>query len=181
MSIIKDIGHAIEHAAEEAGNDIVKAGKLVPGGDFVEDMLKKGTVGIYNGAVSAVNYVSEHACDIAVGSVLGALFVAGSADGEAETAITPLLLLKGEALGVGAEEAAKIIMKSVNASGIMKGGTEDVATALVAYIIEKAIEENTAEAEATGGEFVYGAIVVALTTLICTGQVPTDFEKVYGK
>ena len=155
---------------------------LTPAAQWAGDALEDGAELAYTGMVAAGEELSENACSIVVGSALGAAVAVLSADGEEEGAMALLAIATAAANTTKIKSVALVIatgiteavwkIPNVSSSGVPK----DVVIKVIQYTIIKATEEKKEEVVATGGQFIIGVLLMVLTGLICSGELPGGYK-----
>jgi hypothetical protein len=146
------VGTVLEEAAEDTGRSLVELGE----------------------------YVTEHACDIAVCSALTAAFAALAADGEEEAATGSLAALcaletvDNTALKTASVALAHCIVGPVYAIPDVRRalGHKKEVEAVIAILVFKACKQNPKMVVGTAGQFLAGVLIWGLTKVICEGKLP---------
>lgn len=173
---------AVGTALESTGLDLSK-GALV-GGKIAEGWLEDGAEYTGKGLVAAGNYVTQHACDIAIGSALGSIWATATVDGEEETSIAGLVsICAADSLDSAALTSASKALAFLLAEpiwcipGVSSAvGDEDLLRAVLAFAIFKCCKEEMDSVVSTGGQILAGVIIACVTSLVCEGKLPGGFE-----
>jgi hypothetical protein len=151
----------------ELGVDTVEAGVVT-----VEGLYKTG------------KYLSEHACDIAVGSALSAIFATFAADGEEEEALGGFAALA--ALNVidqsKAHAAANALAFIITPAVWLIPGVKDAflnkqntLQDVIQFVLEHLIKTKRKLIVETAGQAVAGALIYTITDVVCSGKLPGGF------
>lgn len=194
VKVVSDTTKTVWHATSDEANDIASAIEsagttvskgVVEGAKFAETWSEKGAVIAYQSAVEAGEYVTQHACDIAVGSALSATFVTLAADGEEEVSMGALAVacaastLDTALIATESKALAAIISDPIwLIPGISMGGklSKDNLRAILAFVIQKCCTEKPELVVGSGGQFIAGALIACTTTLICEGALPGGYK-----
>jgi len=153
---------------------------FIDGANAVKDATELACEKIVEGAVELGNYVSQHACDIAIGCALSAVFVALAAEGEEEVAVSAILAatIAGAGLQVAARGLSIVVVEpvwlipGVSDINLTKEQFEDV----ISFIIVKACGDSPKLLVGTAGQFLVGVLIYGITSLICEGVIPGGYE-----
>jgi len=153
---------------------------FIDGANAVKDATELASEKIVEGAVELGNYVSQHACDIAIGCALSAVFVALAAEGEEEVAVSAILAatIAGAGLQVAARGLSIVVVEpvwlipGVSDINLTKEQFEDV----ISFIIVKACGDSPKLLVGTAGQFLVGVLIYGITSLICEGVIPGGYE-----
>ena len=153
---------------------------FIDGANAVKDATELASTKIVEGAVELGNYVSQHACDIAIGCALSAVFVALAAEGEEEVAVSAILAasIAGAGLEVAARGLSIVVVEpvwlipGVSDINLTKEQFEDV----ISFIIVKACGDSPKLLVGTAGQFLVGVLIYGITSLICEGVIPGGYE-----
>lgn len=173
----KDISTAVEKAGITIGTGFIKAATVV--GTGIEDAGED----IEKGLVALGHYLSDHLCDIALGSALSTTFAALAADGEEEASVGQLAILAATnfvdraALQTEADALAFIIANAVYeiplvSKAISKADLESAIT----FLIMKACTDQPELVVGSGGQFIAGVLIAGITSVICEGKVPGGYK-----
>ncbi len=176
-----DEANAIASGVEAAG--ITIGNGFIAGATTVGKAIEEGAEQTGKGLVDAAKYVSEYACDIAVGSALSAAFAALAADGEEEAATGSLAAIcaaqtiDNVALNTAAKTLAYIVVEPIYAiPGVSHAlGHKSDVESLVAFLTFKVCKENPKVVVGTAGQYLAGALIYGLTSAICEGKIPGGF------
>jgi hypothetical protein len=175
------VGSAVEGAGITIGNGFIQGATVVGNG------LTEGAEKVEEGLVALGEYVTEHACDIALGSALSAAFVTLAADGEEEASVGELAALAATnfadqaALNTASKALAFIIVEPVYAiPGVSKAGHKSLVEAVIAFLIKKACSEKPKLVVGSGGQFIAGVLIYGITSFVCEGTVPGGFKAWHG-
>ena len=130
------------------------------------------------------NYVSSHACDIAIGSALSTAFVTLAADGEEEASVGALAVLAATrfvdklALKTAADALAFIVVEPVYLiPGVSASvGHKSELESICAFLITKACSQSPKMVVGSGGQFLAGVLIYGITSVICEGKVPGGYQ-----
>ncbi|RYF63191.1 MAG: hypothetical protein EOO39_28995, partial [Cytophagaceae bacterium] len=177
-----DVANAVGYSFEATGLTVGQG--MIDGADVV---AKYGQVGVnesYKGLVAAGAYISNHVCDIALGTFLSSVFVALYADGEAEVAMAPLdiaVALANKALIKTASNGlAAFIVEPIFAIPDVKsavGTYKGAFIGLLAFVIEKAASDSP---PGGAGPKVAAAVIYVVTQLVCEGKVPAGGPQLWA-
>ena len=153
---------------------------FIDGANAVKDATELASTKIVEGAVELGNYVSQHACDIAIGCALSSVFVALAAEGEEEVAVSAILAatIAGAGLQVAARGLSIVVVEpvwlipGVSDINLTKEQFEDV----ISFIIVKACGDSPKLLVGTAGQFLVGVLIYGITSLICEGVIPGGYE-----
>ena len=153
---------------------------FIDGANAVKDATELASTKIVEGAVELGNYVSQHACDIAIGCALSAVFVALAAEGEEEVAVSAILAasIAGAGLEVAARGLSIVVVEpvwlipGVSDINLTKEQFEDA----ISFIIVKACGDSPKLLVGTAGQFLVGVLIYGITSLICEGVIPGGYE-----
>ena len=153
---------------------------FIDGANAVKEATELASEKIVEGAVELGNYVSQHACDIAIGCALSAVFVALAAEGEEEVAVSAILAatIAGAGLQVAARGLSIVVVEpvwlipGVSDINLTKEQFEDV----ISFIIVKACGDSPKLLVGTAGQFLVGVLIYGITSLICEGVIPGGYE-----
>jgi hypothetical protein len=153
---------------------------FIDGANAVKEATELASTKIVEGAVELGNYVSQHACDIAIGCALSAVFVALAAEGEEEVAVSAVLAatIAGAGLQVAARGLSIVVVEpvwlipGVSDINLTKEQFEDV----ISFIIVKACGDSPKLLVGTAGQFLVGVLIYGITSLICEGVIPGGYE-----
>ena len=153
---------------------------FIDGANAVKEATELACEKIVEGAVELGNYVSQHACDIAIGCALSAVFVALAAEGEEEVAVSAILAatIAGAGLQVAARGLSIVVVEpvwlipGVSDINLTKEQFEDV----ISFIIVKACGDSPKLLVGTAGQFLVGVLIYGITSLICEGVIPGGYE-----
>ena len=153
---------------------------FIDGANAVKEATELASTKIVEGAVELGNYVSQHACDIAIGCALSAVFVALAAEGEEEVAVSAILAatIAGAGLQVAARGLSIVVVEpvwlipGVSDINLTKEQFEDV----ISFIIVKACGDSPKLLVGTAGQFLVGVLIYGITSLICEGVIPGGYE-----
>ncbi len=173
-----DIADAVEK------NGITIGSGFIAGANIVKDGLEEAAEQTGKGLVAAGQYITSHLCDIGVGAALSAVFATLAADGEEEAsvasiaAIAALQTIDNAALLTAAKGLGSLIAAPVcQIPGVSSAvGSQNNLTAIIAFIIFKICKENPKVVVGSAGQVLAGALIYALTSLICEGEIPGGFE-----
>lgn len=174
------IGSAVEGTGMTIGSG------FIAGANAVKDGLEYAQGETVQGLVSLGKYVSQYACDIAIGSALSAAFVALASDGQEEAAVGAIAvaanLIDDLQLKTAARTLAKVVAGPVYViPGVSSAvGHKDLFEDIVAFIIFKATKQNPKVVVGTAGQFLAGALITGITSLVCEGKLPGGFEAWQG-
>jgi len=182
--------HASSNEANEITNAIESVGTVVSpgmieGSKYALSWTEQGAVIAYKSAVDAGKYVTQHACDIAVGSALSSVFVTFAANGEEEESLGALAATCAastinRAIIATQSDALAAILSDVIwlCPGISfdKKMTKDILRSILAFIIQKCCTEKANLVVGTAGQYIVGAIIACVTTLICEGALPGGYK-----
>lgn len=154
---------------------------FISGANTVKDGLEIATEKTGEGLVSLGKYISNYACDIAIGTALSTAFIALAADGEEETYVGAITIAVAAADQVAlrtlSRGLAKIIatpvylIPGVSDSFLSQDHFEDV----ISFIIFKACFKSPKLVVSTGGQFIAGALIYGITSVVCEGKVPGGY------
>jgi len=185
-SFAGDVVSAWEATSDEAktvAEEVEKAGLVIDSG-FIDgaNAVKDASYKVADGLVELGNYTSQHACDIALGSALSATFIALASDGAEESAVGAVAAasLAGDfaALKVAAHGLAMVVAEPVwlipgiSNIKLTKEQFEDV----IAFIVYKACAPSPELVIGTAGQFVVGALLYGITSLVCEGTIPGGYQ-----
>ena len=153
---------------------------FIDGANAVKEATELAATKIVEGAVELGNYISQHACDIAIGCALSAVFVALAAEGEEEVAVSAILAasIEGAGLEVAARGLSIVVVEpvwlipGVSDINLTKEQFEDV----ISFIIVKACGDSPKLLVGTAGQFLVGVLIYGITSLICEGVIPGGYE-----
>lgn len=183
---VKSAEKWVEGAAGSAAGEFKDVGEgIAAGAEDAAGLMEKGAEEVVEGAVEAGKYISRHACQLAVTSVLTAAvdLLMGS---EEEAFTQPLDILAAsaddaeiraactEAGGIGAHLIWKAGLKDVAPDGV----DEDLVTAVLAWALYKYVKSNGAKFSVVStlkGGFM-GTVIALLSMLLCTGKLPASFK-----
>ena len=168
---------AFADAVENAGITVSDA--VLEGVVTVSEVLEDAAEVVAEEAVATVTYLSQHACEIGIGSALAAAFAALAADGEEEAAtgglavVCALELVDNAALKSAAEALAYVVIEPVYAiPGVREAlGYKSEAHALVAFLVFKACKQNPKCVIGTAGQFLVAVLIWGVTQLVCSGRL----------
>jgi hypothetical protein len=182
------ISGAVDNETSELAAALVKAGvagtrDVATGANWAAKTFEKGAEDVGTGLVDAGKYVSENKCSIAVGSALGIVVAAGSADGEEEGIMAAVAVAEKAggiiAVQVAATAASAVItdalweVPEVSDSGISK----PLAKSVIKYAMVMAAKQSSSEVILSGGQFLTGVVLTTLTGFICSGEAPQGFKE----
>ena len=167
-------------AEEVEKSGLVIGNGFIDGANAVKDATELASTKIVEGAVELGNYVSSHACDIAIGCALSSVFVALAAEGEEEVAVSAILAatIAGAGLEVAARGLSIVVVEpvwlipGVSDIKLTKEQFEDV----ISFIIVKACGDSPKLLVGTAGQFLVGVLIYGITSLICEGVIPGGYE-----
>ncbi|WP_298315515.1 hypothetical protein [uncultured Aquimarina sp.] len=174
----KALGNAIEQ------NGITIGKGFVDGADVLEKELKTAAEETGKGLVELGKYITEYACDIAVGSALSACFAALASDGEEEATVGSIAALAATqfadnvALNTAAKALAFIIAEPVyKIPGVSDSvGHKSEFETILAFLIVKACKENPEMVIGSGGQFLAGVLIYGITKVVCEGKIPGGYH-----
>jgi hypothetical protein len=177
-SATSDQAKVLVEEVEKSG--MVIGNGFIDGANAVKDATELASEKIVEGAVELGNYVSSHACDIAIGCALSAVFVALAAEGEEEVAVSAILAatIAGAGLQVAARGLSIVVVEpvwlipGVSDINLTKEQFEDV----ISFIIVKACGDSPKLLVGTAGQFLVGVLIYGITSLICEGVIPGGYE-----
>jgi len=169
------VAAAVSSTGQTVGEGFLVGAKAA--GEFIE----KGAEYTGKSLVESGQYVTEHACDIGVGSALSATFVCLAADGEEEVACgafaAACLTVEKAELKVASRALAHLLGPLVyKVPGVSSVGDEKLIEDVMAFALEYAATQNPKMVVGTGGQVVAGILIATLTSLICHGKLPVDFD-----
>ncbi len=196
----EDAGSAVAHTAEsawEATSDEAQAvaqgiestgltiGKgFVDGAQFASKIAEEGVDYTGKGLVAAGKYVTQHSCDIALGSALGAIFTATAIDGEEEVAmagfaaVCAVQAVDNVAIKTCATAVAgafgPVIWEIPGVSSTLPN--ENTLKSIITFVLVKLAKENPKMVVGTGGQVLAGVIIALVTQIVCEGEIPGGFE-----
>lgn len=173
---------ALSSSVEKEG--IVIGTGFIQGATVVGNGLEEGAEVVGKGLVELGEYISEHACDLALGSALSAIFVAAASDGEEEVTVGSLAALAATnfvdtlALNTAAKALAFILVEPIYAiPGVSKSvGHKSLLESAIAFLIVKACKEKPELVVGSGGQFLAGVLIYGVTSLVCEGSLPGGFK-----
>lgn len=173
---------AIAQGIESVGMTIGTG--FVNGAKYAAELMEEGVSYTEQGLVEAGKYVSSHACDIALGSALGAIFVAAAADGEEEATMASF----AAAVAIGTVEKAEL-QTAADAVAAVLGpaiweipGVSDTLPSkstlesLIAFVLVKLGTENPELVVGTAGQVIAGVLIAIITDVVCDGKLPGGFS-----
>lgn len=189
---VKSAWSATSVEATAVGQGIESSGMVigqgfVDGTQFAAGIAKEGLEVAEKSAVGAGEYVSAHACDIALGSALGAVFAALASDGEEEVTMSSFVaaaavgtfdrvLVTSAADAVAAALVTPIWTIPQVSSTV---GHKDLVIALLSWVLVKLVSEKPELVVGTGGQVVAGIVISVVTSLVCEGTLPGGFVRVW--
>lgn len=180
-SSVSEETEAVSSAVANEG--IVIGTGFIEGATIVGKGIEEGGEVIGKGAVALGDYVSNHACDIALGSALSAVFVALAADGEEEASVGAIAALAATkfvdklALNTAAKALSFIIVEPVYAIPGVSGavGHKSDLESVISFLIVKACSANPKLVVGSGGQFLAGVLIYGITSVVCEGKVPGGY------
>jgi hypothetical protein len=169
-------------SVESAG--LAVSNECLVGVTTVQNGIKNGADTVWQGAVAAAQYVSQYACDIALGSALSGVFTAMAADGEEEGSTGSLAFLAATqfaekaALNTAARALAFLLAGPVSAiPGVsnVPGGKPEIEN-IITFLIVKACTSNPAMVVGSAGQFLAGAMIYGITSVVCEGKIPGGYN-----
>ena len=165
-------------------NGITIGNGFIAGATVVGDGIGTGAEVVGKGAVALGKYVSNHACDIALGSALSAAFVTLAADGEEEASVGSLAVLAATrfvdkvALKTAADALAFIVVEPVYLiPGVSSSiGHKSELESICSFLITKACSQNPKMVVGSGGQFIAGVLIYGITSVVCEGKVPGGYH-----
>lgn len=173
----KDLSNSVEKEGITVGNGFIQGATVVGNG------IEKGGEVIGKGFLALPKYISEQACNIALGSALSAAFVALAADGEEEVSVGSLAVLAATsfedkvALNTAAKSLAFIVVEPIYDIPDVSSsvGHKDVLEAIIAFLIVKACSAKPKLVIGSGGQFIAGVLIYGITSVVCEGKIPGGF------
>lgn len=174
----QDLSSAVEKGGITIGNGFIQGATVV--GNGIED----GAEEVGKGLVALGDYISEQACNIALGSALSAAFLTLASDGEEEASVGSLAALAATnfadqvALKTASKALAFIIVEPVYLiPGVSKSvGHKSELESIVAFLIAKACKEKPKLVVGSGGQFLAGVLIYGITSLVCEGKIPGGYQ-----
>lgn len=180
--VAKSFGQAIESNGVYIGNGFLTG--ALDMADLGVDTVEAGVSDV-QGLVNAGYYVTHHACDIAVGSALSAVFATIAADGEEEVAVTSIAALAAANLidKTKAHAAATVLADILTPSiwlipGVSTAfdGKKNILQDVIQFVIEHTLEKKRKLLVSTAGQVLVGALIYTVTDVICSGNLPGGFR-----
>lgn len=187
------VGGAAESAwkatSEEASAiaDGVESAGITIGTGFLEgamaaaEGLEEGAEIVGEDLVAIGEYVSDHACSLALGAAIAGALVALSSDGEEEEATGGVAIAcaigDSVALDLASTVLAKVVVEPVYViPGVSRAlGHKDEVEDVLAFLITQACEEHKATVIASAGQFLVGALIYGFTSVVCEGKLPGGY------
>jgi hypothetical protein len=174
----KDLSSAVEKGGITIGTGFIAGATVVGKG------IEKGGEEYEKGLVALGDYLTEHLCDIALGSALSAAFATLAADGEEETTVGELATLAATnfedqvVLNTTAKSLAFIIAQPVYEIPDVSKAVRSKSNleAIIAFLIVKSCQENPEMVVGSGGQFIAGVLIFGITSLVCEGTIPGGFR-----
>ena len=180
-----DAWRATSREADEFANAVEAAGivvsdAFVEGVEASEAVLDRFAEVSEEWLLAAGRYVSEHACEIGLGSALSATFAALAADGEEEAATTSLAVtcvaeefIDNLKLKTASLALAYVVVEPVYLiPGVKESlGHKDVAETAVAFAVFQACKEKRKLVVTTAGQYLVAVLIWVITQLVCRGGV----------
>jgi len=174
----KALGHAVERGGITIGHGFIAGASAAKSG------LQTAVEQTGKGLVAAGKYVSQYACDIAVGTALSAAFAGLAAGGQEEAPVGALAVLAAtqfvneRALKKAARSLASVITKGVySIPGVNSAiGNKSEVENVIGFLIFKACKQNPKLVIASGGQYLAGALIYGLTSVICEGKLPGGYQ-----